>query len=608
MNVIAWLFNSWPHSWIGWMFILLAIIFTVSVYLEDYLLASQQAEAQALNAEQQGSSEASLLDSSKLWRKLRKRRLKKLRESPQAAGETDKADQLIHEYRLSPEELASKDAAVFGTGGGSQVDRNQARLDRILCLHAKEINLLDMPFPQEEVDGMASELEQVIRALTDKQRAELVGLYWNNEYGIRACRDLLLRLPLSSLQVNSSKSTATSKTAALIDFEKIYPENHSTSASDADGTASSATETDDVAAVAAVASTKQDKKNNNTSKKKGKDSKQGGNNSGKNNKAGSSASSSATSSGTEDGELAGLASSGGIADGKINAKTATPTGSTTTSAGAPSKERVQSDGSWTSVFLAVSAALHEVLRPVLDFVNPDDPLSTEQDSTSGDHGENDLRHDSLLRSLKKSVHRATNELRETLIRILAEPSEEEGTLSVMWGKFIFRPVVLPLLRVTGLDCVFCGETSLFFRRSNSKVKPDGGFSVDGNQQNQLSPATGTSASGTSAAFAQGAGTSTTGQEGGAGNEQENTPDSLDNPANHRLLKSIKNIGEYFVPLPQNECMAHVKLLARKVLRSNHFSAHECDAILYRSQFQHLKGVPIKGRLFSPTRVQHLRAL
>eukprot|EP00392_Amoebophrya_sp_AT5.2_P008198 g8217.t1 len=76
-----------------------------------------------------------------------------------------------------------------------------------------------------------------------------------------------------------------------------------------------------------------------------------------------------------------------------------------------------------------------------------------------------------------------------------------------------------------------------------------------------------------------------------------------------ILDGLKTApGEYFIPIPQNESMAHVKLVARKVLRENGFGAHECDAILYRNQFQHLKGVAIKSRLFSPERVQELRTM
>lgn len=105
--------------------------------------------------------------------------------------------------------------------------------------------------------------------------------------------------------------------------------------------------------------------------------------------------------------------------------------------------------------------------------------------------------------------------------------------------------------------------------------------------------------------AAGGGTTVLGAGGRFGGSVESEEDQR-----QAILDGLKTApGEYFIPIPQNESMAHVKLIARKVLRENGFGAHECDAILYRNQFQHLKGVAIKcQRLFSPERVQELRTM
>lgn len=98
---------------------------------------------------------AILLETSKLWRKLRKRRLKKLRESQDGEeGEGDeklensaeKADLLIQEYGVPPDDVRGQ-----CSGEAEITAANEARLRRILTLHAKEIHLLEMHFPNNEV-------------------------------------------------------------------------------------------------------------------------------------------------------------------------------------------------------------------------------------------------------------------------------------------------------------------------------------------------------------------------------------------------------------------------------------------------------------------------
>lgn len=58
---------------------------------------------------------------------------------------------------------------------------------------------------------MADELEGVIRGLSEEQRRELVSQYWDSEYGVRACRDLLLRIsPAAGGESGESRASKSS--------------------------------------------------------------------------------------------------------------------------------------------------------------------------------------------------------------------------------------------------------------------------------------------------------------------------------------------------------------------------------------------------------------
>ncbi|CAD7924365.1 unnamed protein product [Amoebophrya sp. A25] len=503
--------------------------------------SSDEARAGSNTSGPVSESQYSLLECSRSWRKLRKRRLKKLRESKDP-GESEKADVLIREYQVKESDHNSD---------------NADRLQRVLFLHQSEVTLLDIPTPVQEVREMAEELCAVLAQLDRPQMREFVKLYWENEYGVRAARDYLLRVcykPPSSLQPDKEEE----------------PEDTS-------------------AGGKATRTCKEGDKNH---------------------------------------------------QGSITGGTVVPSGVVEDMS--PYIAELD-DGS-----LVLNFEVDAQTQPTLvDFVNYEETyavgddkgedLQTTSQSTSKQGSQGDLDEDQSNSSSGGVMEEddEENDARRGMSTTSARSSKDRNNFAssstvdqhaANEGSSDFAP---RRWLVAALDYLAPIDTT-----ANAK---DGQMNNDSNANNNPTVGNDTNSAGAVSKNKNVPGTSRpVGRNVGRGtlllapSKNQNQPHQQNQRSSDvveaepedpyaefyhshlpdsEIYAQVRNPGEYFVPLAINECMAHAKLLGRKCLRNNGFSSHECDTILYRNNYNHLKNYQIRNaRMFSPARVQKLRTM